>query len=140
MSSLWTPGGERPVGRPGDEVSPPPPAGPGPAGTSAGDEPTEEELREYAAQLRQQIAGTPAAAFVIQSAVQMFEIAGVHLSLQPPQIEEARTAIDAMAALVEGLRGRLGPDEQQLLDGLAQIRLAFVQIQNAAQASPGDDA
>lgn len=113
--------------RPGEE-----PAAADPSPFDAGDrEPTEEELRAYAAHLRQQIAETPASAFVIQAAVQFFEVAGVHLSLQPPQLPEAKLAIDAMGALVEGLAGRLGDDEPQLRDGLAQIRLAYTQIHAA---------
>ena len=43
-------------------------------------------------------------------------------------------AIDALGALVEGLSGRLGADEQQLRDGLAQLRLAFVQIKGTVDA------
>ena len=38
-------------------------------------------------------------------------------------------AIDAFAALVSSVGPRLGPDEGVLTDALAQIRLAFVQIQ-----------
>lgn len=128
MSSIWTPGGERPVPRAGEET-----AAAAPPDLDAGDrEPTEEELRAYAAHLRQQIAETPASAFVIQAAVQFFEVAGVHLSLQPPQLVEAKVAIDAMGALVEGLAGRLGDDEPQVRDGLAQIRLAYTQIHAAS--------
>ena len=132
MSSLWTPGGERPVRREGEEPTSPRSADP--AEFADGGEPTEEELRAYAAQLRQQIADTPSAAFVIQAAIQLFEVAGVHLSLQPPKLADARLAIDAMAALVDGLAGRLGDDEAQLREGLNQIKLAYVQIQGSAQA------
>ena len=34
---------------------------------------------------------------------------------------------------VEGLSGRLGDEEQQLRDGLAQLRIAFVQIKTASE-------
>jgi hypothetical protein len=43
-------------------------------------------------------------------------------------------AIDALGALVEGLAGRLGDAEPSLVDALAQIRMAFVQIQASADA------
>jgi hypothetical protein len=39
---------------------------------------------------------------------------------------------------VEGLSGRLGPDEAALADGLAQLRLAFVQIRGAHQSAETD--
>jgi hypothetical protein len=125
MSSLWTPDGERPVERPA------PDAGPDidPASLS------EEELSERAEELRQQLATTPVEAVVAQFAYQLFEVAALHLSLQPPQLDQARLAIDAMATLVEGLPGRIGPDEAPLTDGLANLRLAFVQITAAAGAS-----
>ena len=58
----------------------------------------------------------------------LFELAAIHLSQQPPRLDQARLAVDAMAALVEGLGGRLGEAEPSLRDALAQIRLAFVQI------------
>ena len=39
-----------------------------------------------------------------------------------------------MASIVEGLGDRLGDDEGTLSDGLAQIRLAFVQLKAALAA------
>jgi hypothetical protein len=83
------------------------------------------------AQLREQLAHTPATLVVANHAFGLFELAALHLSLQPPQLDEARVAIDALAALVEGMAGRLGDNEAQLRDGLAQLRLAFVQIRSA---------
>ena len=44
----------------------------------------------------------------------LFELAAIHLSQQPPSLEPARLAVDAMAALVEGLAGRLGDPEASL--------------------------
>jgi hypothetical protein len=37
-------------------------------------------------------------------------------------------AVDAMAAVVDSLGDRLGPNAPVLRDALAQIRLAFVQV------------
>ena len=82
-------------------------------------------------QLREQLAHTPATLVVANHAFGLFELAALHLSLQPPQLEEARVAIDALAALVEGMVTRLGEHEDQLRDGLAQLRMAFVQIRSA---------
>ena len=130
MSSLWTPGGERPVERE--------PARPAPeTGTDVGDGRDEEELTEAEmaarmAELRDQLARTPAAAVVANHAYGLFELAALHLSLDPPQLDEAQIAIDALGALVTGLAGRLGDAEHHLQDGLAQLRLAFVQLKGAA--------
>lgn len=121
MSSLWTPGGERPVG--GDQ----------PQQMGDHDAPmTEEEARAQMAELQQQLAQTPAATIIANHLLGLFELAALHMSLQPPQLGEAQLAIDAMAAVVEGLEGRLGEDEPQLRQGLAQLRMAFVQIRAAS--------
>jgi hypothetical protein len=116
MSGLWTPGGDRP---------PPPSAPPEP-------DPAEVEaaLEEELAAIR----NTPAAYVVGNHAIQLFELARIHLTADPPNLADATLAIDAMAAIVEGLSGRLGEDAGTLVDGLAQLRLAFVQIKAASAA------
>lgn len=86
-------------------------------------------------ELRQQLASAPAEAVVANHAYGLFELAALHLSVSPPQLDQARVAIDAMAVMVEGMAGRLGPDEAQLQEGLAQLRVAFVQVAGAAQPS-----
>ena len=134
MSSLWTPGGERPVGRePESPPGPQPP--PGPQQPQRGGRPSDEELEAELAEVQRQIAEAPAWAVIANHTIGMFQLAGVHLSQAPPNLDEAALAIDAMAALVEGLAGRLGPEEPTLKDALAQIRLAFVQIRAAAGES-----
>jgi len=126
VSSLWTPEGEKPVNRPSQAADAP-----------VDEEPlTEEEVAERMDALRQQIAQTPVEQIVAQSAYQLFEIAALHLSLIPPQLAEAKLAIDAFGLLVEGLEGRLGPDGETLKDGLTQLRLAFVQVSQAGEPSP----
>jgi hypothetical protein len=60
----------------------------------------------------------------------LFELAAIHLGLDDPALDQARLAIDAMAALVDGLGDRLGDSAPVLRDALAQIRLAFVQVSN----------
>jgi hypothetical protein len=50
----------------------------------------------------------------------------------PPELDQARLAVDALGALIGGLEGRLGQVEPALMDALAQIRLAYVQISGAA--------
>lgn len=80
------------------------------------------------AELRQQLAATPAAVVVANHCFGLFELAALHLSMQPPNLPEAQVAIDGLGALVDKLTGRLGDAEEQLAAGLAQLRMAFVQI------------
>ncbi len=155
--TLWTPGGEHPVGRePPTEPARPAPAGPGPQapGPAAGrvaegpaDDPLaglspEERARAEAmvdemAEVRQQLASVPAATVVANHAMGLYELAAIHLSGQPPQLDEARLAIDAMGAVVEGLAGRLGEAERTLTDALSQLRMAFVQVKRRAEPGGG---
>jgi hypothetical protein len=128
MSSIWTPGGEVPVNpEDGSAVVGDPNA-----------EPTEEEIREYAEALRQQLANTPAAAVISNHCYGLFELASVHLSWQPPKLEEARMAIDAMSAIIDKLGDQLGEYAQTLQDARSQLQMAYVQIANSAEAS-GDE-
>ena len=89
--------------------------------------------------LRDQLAKTPAAVVVTNHCLGLWELAALHLSLQPPQLDEAAVAIDALGAVVERLEGRLGEDEATLREALAQLRLAFVQIKAAAELATADD-
>ncbi|MGH9165598.1 MAG: hypothetical protein ACRDZW_08830 [Acidimicrobiales bacterium] len=129
MSTLWTPGGERPVARSGPAATPPPPpVPPAAARPPAGQEPTEEELAAEMTTLREQLAATPAEVVVANHCFGLFELAALHLSVRPPNLAEAQLAIDAMGGMVEALAGRLGEAEDQLAEALTQLRLAFVQI------------
>ena len=127
MSTLWTPAGERPVSRePADGPEPSP------------EQPSEEELRQQMAELRDKLARTPAELVIANHAYGLFELAALHLSLEEPQLDQARLAIDALGYLVEGMGPRLGDASKELVDGLAQMRLAFVQVQATQQAGEGD--
>ena len=138
MSSLWTPGGERPVGGSDTGDGGGRPATPGPATSTEDDAPeTQEELEARMAELREALAETPASMVVANHCFGLFELAALHLSLQPPQLEEAQIAIDALGAIVEGLAGRLGAEEEHLREGLAQLRLAYVQLKSATPPPPG---
>jgi hypothetical protein len=138
VSSLWTPEGEH-------RVAPQPPAGPGdgePAAraaatgsTEAGAAADEEALAAHLQELRGQLLATPVEVVVANHAYGLFELAAIHLSERPPGLDQARLAIDALGAIVEGLPGRLGEAEPSLVDALAQIRLAFVQIQASSESS-----
>lgn len=141
MSTLWTPDGERPIRRsdPAGSESPPPSAPPSPGdapGSGGGAEPDDAEMQARMAELSEQMANTPAEVVVANHAYGLFELAALHLSREPPQLDQARIAIDGLAVLVEGMAGRLGEAEAQLGDGLGQLRMAYVQIAKAAATEP----
>jgi hypothetical protein len=125
MSSIWTPGGERPVGRESQE----------PQAAQAAEAPEELSAEQLEA-LTRELASTPAAVVIANHAMGLFELGALHLSQQPPNLGEASVSIDAMAALVEGLAGRLGEHERTLKDALAQLRMAFVQIRAGLESPP----
>ncbi len=132
MSSLWTPDGERPVGRPspGPSAPTPPGAGSDPGGGDSG-ELDEEALAAQVAALRDELADSPVEVVIANHCYGLFELAAVYLSHVPPRLDQARLAIDALGCLVGGLEGRLGDGESSLRDGLSQLRLAYVQIDGA---------
>ena len=143
MSSLWTPDGERPVSRPapaGGGGDPSGTGGPpgghqdGPDGPDGPGEMDEEELAQQMAAMRAELANSPVEVVVANHCYGLFELAAVYLSQQPAMLTQARLAIDALGALLGGLEGRLGEAEQQLKDGLSQLRLAYVQIDGAQRA------
>ena len=128
MSSLWTPGGEVPVDR-GRTRSPSPDAAP----TA---EPRDDAA--MAAELQRYLLEAPAEEVVAQHAVGLYELAALHLSQPEPRLAEARLAIDALRALVDGLEGRLGEAGRQLRDLLPQLQMAFVQLADRDREQPSD--
>jgi hypothetical protein len=86
------------------------------------------------AAMREELVNSPVEVVVANHCYGLFELAAVYLSQQPPLLDHARLAIDALGCLVTGLEGRLGETEEQLRDGLSQLRLAYVQIDGAQRA------
>lgn len=130
--TLWTPGGEHEPSRreaPPDEFDP--------EQLSDEERAQLEEMTGQMAEVRQQLLSVPASQVVANHAMGLYELAAIHLSNQPPNLDEGRVAIDAMGAIVEGLEGRLGENENVLRDALAQLRLAFVQLQAATGEGKG---
>jgi hypothetical protein len=127
MSTIWTPSGERPVSK--ESAAPPPQAEPaGAAGGEPPDEQARDEMRAQMEAVQQQLLRTPAAVVVANHAIALYELAVLHLSQEPPNAEDARLSIDAMARLVEGLGARLGDNERPLRDALAQLQLAYIEV------------
>ena len=136
MSSLWTPGGEVPV----DRDAPAPGPAETAATTSGGDQPSadEAELRAEYERMQRQVLEAPAADVIAQHAMSLYELAALHLSQEQPRLDDARLVIDALDALVEGLRGRLGPAETPLTEALPQLKMAFVQTTDRVRSGSAD--
>jgi hypothetical protein len=141
MSSLWTPGGDHPVGDPtGDQD---------PDGALDETEPEDlDELDESEAEAalraeiegaRQRLASVPAAQVVANHAMGLFELAAIHLSQTPPQLSEATLAIDAMGAIIDSVGARLGDNGPVLVNALSQIRMAFVQVRSQVDKAVDKD-
>jgi GAF domain-containing protein len=114
--SLWTPDGERPI----------PPKPSEPELTPEEEEQAKEMARELA-EARARLLETEVSTVLANHALGIYELAAIHLTADAPQFAEAQLAIDGLAALVDGLAGRLGDSEATLKDALHQVRLAFVQ-------------
>ena len=131
VSSLWTPSGEH---RPPDEPPDQPPGGSGP---DAEREPTPEEV-EALREVHARLVATPVVDVVANHALGIWQLALVHLGVITPPDDQGRPpvpdlaaagfAIDAMAALVDGLGERLGDHEAVLRDALTQAQMLFVEI------------
>jgi len=152
--SLWTPGGEHevprpdergskngPVGAPGAGVpdggghqARPLPVGVDPAMIEAMEQLSPEERAQAETMLAEmvdtqdRIASAPAADVIANHLMGFYELAAIHLSQQPPHFVEATVAIEALAAVLDRLQGRLGDAEATLDQALSQIQLAFVQL------------
>lgn len=136
--SLWTPGGEHPVDRGGPAGAP---GRPLPMAPDLSPE-QEAEAQQIAAemqQVREQLSQVPAAVVIANHAMGCYELAAIHLSNDPPKLADAQLAIDAFAAILGTIEGKLGADEATLQDALAQLRLAFVQVKAAHDAAAAED-
>ncbi len=140
MSSLWTPSGEHtPSDDPDNDGGPAPEH---PETLAPGPEPSPEEvaaLREVHARL----VATPVEDVVANHALGIWQLALVHLGVITPPDADGRPAvanlaaagfaIDAMAALVDGLGERFGENEADLRNALTQAQMLFVEVSE----SPG---
>jgi hypothetical protein len=140
MSSLWTPSGEHFPKEEGGDAASPPPGQPGDTDVTppSPEAPLTEEQAAAQAEvdaMRAQLAHTPAEVVVANHCYGLFELAAIYLSQNPPQLFQARLAIDGLGALLQGLQGRLGEAEPALLESLSQLRLAFVSLEGAEKSA-----
>ncbi|MCC5953029.1 MAG: hypothetical protein JJU45_13140 [Acidimicrobiia bacterium] len=147
--SLWTPGGEVPVDRSGQQSPQPGPAA-GPEAVALSDEqlealgidPTQltaeqraqaEQMVAQLAESQARIAATPAADLVANHAMGLYELAAIKLTASdPPQLDEAKLAIEALRALVDAVGEQLGEATETLTQALNAVQLGFVEAKEAA--------
>lgn len=125
------PVGREPAGAARPSEPPPAPgsqAAPGPPADDAA----------MAAELQRFLLEAPAEEVVAQHAMGLYELAVLHLSQPEPRLSDARLAIDALAALLDGLEGRLGEVGRRLREVLPQLQMAYVQLADRS-SSAGDD-
>lgn len=135
MSTIWTPSGERPIRREPEPERPP--ARPAQGEDDLGDL-SEEELRAHMIEVQQQLLETPVSVVIANHCIGLFQLAVLHLEQSPPNLTEAKLAIDAMGAVVEGLGARMGQEAAPLRDALTQLRLGYVQRQQSAGPPPAE--
>jgi hypothetical protein len=141
VSGLWTPSGEH---RP-DPAESVPPAGGGRGGGDGGGgdgEPEEAAVAEELRRVRAELAATPVVDLIANHGVGLWQLAVLHLvpeGEEAPHLEDAALAIDALAGIVEGLGDRLGRHAVPLRDALAQLRVAFVQVQEREDERERED-
>ena len=107
-------------------------------------EPSEEEIAALR-ELHARLVATPVADVIVNHALGIWQLALVHLGVvtpptsrgaaPPPDLASAGLAIDALAALVDGLGTRLGEHEVVLRDALGQAQMLFVEVADAATSS-----
>lgn len=133
--TLWTPDGEHEVNRQPNE----PTQTPGPPAEELSPEEQEQAaaMARELAEARGRLLETEVSTVLANHALGVYELAAIHLTAEQPDFDEAKLAIDALAALVEGLTGRLGDGEPTLKEALHQVRMAYVQRSNEA-SKPSD--
>jgi hypothetical protein len=130
--SLWTPDGERPVGRePSPEPTPAAEDLPAWDDLSPEDQARVQQMQAELDEVRRSLLEAPASVVVANHAMGIYELAAIHLTAPEPNLSEAVLAIDALAALVDGLAGRLGEAEPTLQGALGQLRTAYLEVAKA---------
>ena len=123
--TLWTPGGDHPVDPPSPDAPP---------DLTAEEQADLQAMQAEMQQVREQLLAAPAAVVIANHAMGIYELAAIHLTAEQPKLADASLAIDALAALVEGLSGRLGEAEPTLREALGQLRAAYLEVRGRTGA------
>ena len=95
-------------------------------------------LEAELAEVRRRLEQLPAGVVVAQYSLQFYELAAVHLSRTPPALDEARVAIDALAAVFERVGTDMGDAAATVRDALSQLQIAFVELTRRARDGATD--
>lgn len=138
--SLWTPDGEHEIRKSGGDVGEEPIAPGAPAAETLSPEEQEQAaaMAQELGEARARLLETEVSTVIANHALGIYELAAIHLTADDPALDEAKLAIDALAALVENLAGRLGDGEPTLKEALHQIRMAYVQRSRSMSATEGE--
>jgi hypothetical protein len=98
------------------------------------------QAAQQVAAIRAQLAAAPAELVVTNHVMGLYELAAVHLDQERPNLAAARLAIDALGAVLDACKGRLGDAEATLVGARGQIQLAFVAVSGRAAAPEADGA
>ena len=100
------------------------------------------EAADEIAAVRAQLASAPPEQVVANHLIGLYELAAIHLGQSTPNLPAARLAIDALVAVLEACKGRLGEVEATLGAARSQIQMAYVGVANRgdAGADPGSSA
>ena len=100
-------------------------------------QPTEEELKAYAAQLEEQMRQLRVEDVVVQTIVTLVNLGGRRAGLAPGtenerDPEQLRLAIEGARALLPLIESELGPDGAAIRDALSQLQIAYTQVASGA--------
>jgi hypothetical protein len=106
-------------------------------------QPTEEEMRAYAAQLEEQMRQLRVEDVIVQTIVTLVNLGGRRAGLAPGtegerDPEQLRLAIEGARALLPLIESELGPDGQAIREALSQLQMAYAQIAGG-QAPPAPE-
>ena len=97
-------------------------------------------MRAEMAQVQAQLLSVPAAVVVVNHAMGLYELAALHLMQPEPNLAEASVAIDSLGALLDGMVGRLGPDEDAVREALGQLKGAYLEVRARQSGDTGQGA
>ena len=94
-------------------------------------------MAQELAEARARLLETEVSTVLANHALGIYELAAIHLTAEAPDFDEAKLAVDALAAIVDGLEGRLGDGEPTLKEALHQVRMAYVQRHSESSGAEG---
>ena len=127
MSTLWTPEGEHRI--------PNAKSGQKPASESLNDTSslpdlenmTEEQIAEMVDKVRGEVLNTPAIQIILNHLSGLAELAAIHLSVDQPDLESAKLAIDCLEAIVEKIKDKVDDEiSNAVTTMLSQLQVAWV--------------